>query len=294
MQNPLFIGAATALITPFKEDGSLDLEGLKQLVEFQIENGISAIVVAGTTGEASTLRFEEYSLLIAKSAEYINHRVPLIAGSGSNNTATAIRLSLEAEKRGADALLIVTPYYNKTTKNGLIQHYYAIADRVRIPIILYNIPGRTGIKIEPKTCKALSVHPNIIGIKDAGNNISETTEIARLCNDILLYSGNDDQILPFLSLGGAGVISVLGNIAPSEVQRICSLYQNGEHQKALTLHQKFLPLIHLLFEEVNPIPIKAAVKELNLPCGSPRLPLVSCTDALAKQIRKEMEKLNLI
>ncbi|MBQ7034446.1 MAG: 4-hydroxy-tetrahydrodipicolinate synthase [Clostridia bacterium] len=294
MQNPLFIGAATALITPFKEDGSLDLEGLKQLIELQIENGISAIVVAGTTGEASTLRFEEYSLLIAKSAEYINHRVPLIAGSGSNNTATAIRLSLEAEKRGANALLIVTPYYNKTTQNGLIQHYYAIADRVSIPIILYNIPGRTGLKIEPKTCKALSVHPNIIGIKDAGNNISETAEIAGLCNDILIYSGNDDQILPFLSLGGTGVISVLSNIAPSEVQRICYLYQNGEPQKALALHQKFLPLIRLLFEEVNPIPIKAAAKELNLPCGSPRLPLVSCTDALAKRIRKEMEKLNLI
>ena len=294
MQNPLFIGAATALITPFKEDGSLDLEGLKQLIEFQIENKISAIVVAGTTGEASTLRFEEYSLLVAKSAEYISHRVPLIVGSGSNNTATAIRLSLEAKKRGADGLLIVTPYYNKTTQNGLIRHYYAIADRVDIPIILYNIPGRTGLKIEPKTCKALSIHPNIIGIKDAGNNISDTAEIARLCNDISLYSGNDDQILPIFSLGGGGVISVLSNIAPSVVQQICSLYQNGEPQKALALHQKFLPLIRLLFEEVNPIPIKAAAKELNLPCGSPRLPLVSCTDALAKRIRKEMEKLNLI
>ncbi len=294
MKKPLFIGAATALITPFKDDGSLDLDGLKQLIEFQIENGINAIVVAGTTGEASTLHFEEYSLLIAKSAEYINHRIPLIAGSGSNNTATAIRLSLEAEKRGADALLIVTPYYNKTTQNGLIQHYYAIADRVNTPIILYNIPGRTGLKIDPKTCKALSVHPNIIGIKDAGNNIAETAEIARLCNDISLYSGNDDQILPFYALGGAGVISVLGNIAPSEVQRICRLYQDGEHQKALALHQKFLPLIHLLFEEVNPIPIKAAVKELCLPGGTPRLPLVSCSNELIKGIRKEMEILSLI
>lgn len=288
MKTVLFHGAATALITPFREDGTVDLEGLETLIEFQIENNIQALVLAGTTGESSTLTFEEFSLLIATAARIINHRVPLIAGAGCNNTATAIRLSLEAEKRGADALLSVTPYYNKTTQEGLVRHYKEICSRVKIPLILYHVPGRTGMRIEAATCKALAALPGVIGIKDAGGDISGTAELAA-CGALALYSGNDDQLLPVLSLGGEGIISVLSNIAPREVQNICTLFDRGEHKKAAREQLRLLPLIKLLFSSVNPIPVKKAVELLGLPAGNPRLPLVPADEATAARLQRAMQ-----
>lgn len=276
MKKKLFDGVATALVTPFSDDGMPDLDGLKLLIDRQIENGISALVIAGTTGEGSTLSFEEFSLLIAKSNEYIRGRVPLIAGTGSNNTATALKLSLEAKKRGADGLLMVTPYYNKTTQDGLIQHYYYIADRVQLPFILYNVPSRTGLKIQPETCRKLSEHPNIVAIKEASGDISNTMDILHSSPNLTLYSGNDDQMLPILAIGGDGLISVVSNVAPRETVNIYSLFKNGDIQKAITEHYRLLPLIRALFAQVNPIPVKRAMQLLNLPSGEPRLPLIPC------------------
>ncbi len=293
MKKKLFEGAATALITPFKEDGSLDLDGLGSLIEHQIESGISALVLAGTTGEGSTLSFEEFSLLIAKANEYIRHRVPLIAGTGSNNTATALKRSLEAEKQGADGLLIVTPYYNKTTQDGLIRHYCTIADQVDIPIILYNVPSRTGLKIDAQTCKILSEHPKIIGIKEASGSISNTLDIAAACPELTLYSGNDDQTLPILALGGDGVISVASNIIPLEMQRICTLFKEGEIQKAIREQKRLLPLLRALFCQVNPIPVKYAMQVLGLPAGEPRLPLIHCNENAEITIKNALHEAGL-
>lgn len=294
MEKVLFTGAATALVTPFKEDGTLDIDRLESLIEFQLQNGIQAIVIAGTTGEASTLSFEEFSLLVTKAALFIRHRVPMIVGTGSNDTAKALKLSLEAEKRGADGLLIVTPYYNKTTQDGLIRHYYTIADRVSLPILLYNVPGRTGLKIEATTCQRLFEHPRIIGLKDAGNNIGATADYMLHCKNRTIYSGNDDQILPILSLGGSGVISVLSNVAPFEVQNICSLFFNGNIKKATDEQLRLLPLIRILFSQVNPIPIKAAMKIIGHSAGDPRLPLVACDENTIELLKTEIKKANLI
>lgn len=285
-----FEGVATALITPFKEDDSIDFDGLAILIERQIENGVSAIVIAGTTGEASTLSFHEFSLLISKANEYIRNRVPLIVGTGSNNTAKALKFSLEAQKRGADALLMVTPYYNKTTQEGLIKHYYYTADRVKIPLILYNIPSRTGLKIAPQTCKKLSEHPNIVAIKEAGGDISTTMDIVSNAPELILYSGNDDQFLPMLSIGAKGIISVVSNIYPREMVNIYQHFKNNNINKAIELHYQLLPIIRILFQEVNPIPVKKALQIMNLPSGSPRLPLIPCskeTEALLIKSIKE-------
>lgn len=293
MKKQLFFGAATALITPFKQDNTLDIDGLKELIEFQIQSGIQALIIAGTTGEASTLSFEEYSRLIAKSNEFIAKRIPLIAGSGSNDTAKAIKLSLEAEKRGADGLLIVTPYYNKTTQNGLIRHYFEIADRVRLPIILYNIPTRAGMNIETQTFQRLCEHPNIVALKEASGSIGATADFIAARPDVSIYSGNDDQILPILSLGGAGVISVLSNVFPKEIQRICTLYQNGDNQKAAKEQLRFLPLMRLIFAQTNPIPIKHLMNQCNLPAGTPRLPLVPCDGSLCQKLTEECQNLKI-
>lgn len=293
MESILFEGVATALITPFKEDGTLDLDGLKILIDRQIESGISAIVIAGTTGEATTLSFEEYSLLIAKANEYIDKRIPLIAGSGSNNTAHALKLSLEAEKRGANGLLMVTPYYNKTTQEGLLSHYKHVADRVKIPIILYNVPSRTGLGISPNTCKALSEHPKIAAIKEASGNISNAMDILYAAPKLTLYSGNDDQLLPFLSIGGKGLISVVSNVAPRETVQIYQAFKDGEIDKAIKAHNKLLPLMRALFNQVNPIPVKRALQLLNLPAGTPRLPLVECDEATERQLKETIKKAEL-
>ena len=278
VKNILFEGAATALITPFDENGALNLECLERLIERQIEGGISALVLAGTTGEASTLSFEEYSQLIAFGSSIIRHRVPLIAGAGSNNTAKALKWSLEAEKRGADAVLSVTPYYNKTTQEGLYLHYKTIMDRIKIPAILYHIPGRTGMKMNIDTICKLAENPRIIGLKEASGDLSFAAHLASKC-DLPLYSGNDDQILPLLSLGGMGVISVLSNLLPREVQNICKFYKQGELKKATALQLEMIPLINLLFSSVNPIPVKKAMEIMGFSCGKPRLPLVECDKA---------------
>ncbi len=293
MSTKLFKGAATALITPFKSDGSVDFDGLEELIEIQIENGIQAIVVAGTTGEASTLSFEEYSLLISKAAFYIRHRVPLIAGSGSNNTDVAIKRSLEAQKRGADGLLIVTPYYNKTTQDGLILHYFSIADRVKLPIIMYNVPSRTGIKIEPQTMKKIAEHPNVIALKEASGDISALADIRSLCPELLIYCGNDDQIVPFLSLGSCGTISVLSNILPKEIQNIHKLFFEKQTEIAAKEQIRLLPLIRSIFSEINPIPIKGIMNDLGFPSGSPRLPLVPSSVDCIERIRQELSNLNI-
>ncbi len=286
MKKQIFNGAATALVTPFKEDGSLDIGSLAELIEFQIENGIRGIVLSGTTGEGSTLSNEEFCLLIQKGAEFIHGRVPLIAGTGSNNTETAIRRSMDAESLGADALLIVTPYYNKTTQAGLIRHYQHILDAVDLPAILYNVPSRTGLAIEPETLRVLSDHPQITGIKEASGNISKTADFLASAPELPLYSGNDDQTLPTLSLGGCGVISVLSNIAPQEVQRICTLFEQGKTEKAAKLQLRLLPLVRALFGEVNPIPIKYAMKLQGFSVGNPRLPLVPCEEKTREIIQK--------
>lgn len=293
MSTKLFTGAATALITPFQSDGSIDFDGLEELIEIQIQNGIQAIVVAGTTGEASTLSFEEYSLLISKSAFYINHRVPLIAGSGSNNTDVAIKRSLEAQKRGADGLLIVTPYYNKTTQEGLIRHYLSIADRVKLPIIMYNVPSRTGIKIEPQTMKKITEHSNVIALKEAGGDISGLADIRSLCPDLSVYCGNDDQIVPFLSLGSCGTISVISNILPKEVQKIHNLFFDNQTKSAAKEQLRLLPLIRAIFSEINPIPIKGIMNHLGLPAGSPRLPLIPCSIDCIERMKRELSSLGI-
>ncbi len=287
MKKVLFKGCSTALITPFTNDG-VDFEELRKLIEFQILEGIDSLIICGTTGESSTMSLEEKKSVIEFSIKIANGRVPIIAGTGGNNTKEVISLSKYAESVGADGLLLVTPYYNKTTQNGLIAHFTEIAKSVSLPIILYNVPSRTGLNIEPETCLELSKIPNIVGIKEASGNISQVAKIANLCQDNLaIYSGNDDQIVPILSLGGLGVISVLSNIYPKYVHDLVMDYLTGNWQKATASQVYAIPLINALFSEVNPIPIKYAVNKIGFKAGLPRLPLVELSD-------KNKEKIDLI
>ncbi len=273
MKNTVFKGVATAIVTPFKNN-RIDYESFDRLVEWQIASGINAIVVAGTTGEGSTLTDAEHKELIAHCVETVNHRVPVIAGTGSNDTAYAISLSKYACEVGADALLLVTPYYNKATQNGLYESFKAIADEVDKPCILYNVPSRTGCNLKPETVLRLAEHKNIVAIKEAGGDISQVAELARLVGDKLdIYSGNDDQIVPILSLGGSGVISVLSNVAPSDTVKLCDSFFAGDIASSRDLQLKYLPLISALFCEVNPIPVKCAVSKLGYGENSLRLPL---------------------
>lgn len=275
MKKILFIGCGTAIATPFTNENKINYEVLKKYLDFQMENKVDAIIVCGTTGESATLSNDEKKELINFTVKYVNKKVPVIAGTGSNNTKFAIELSRYAEKVGADGLLVVTPYYNKTTQEGLIEHYTEIARKVKIPIIMYNVPSRTGVNILPETCLELSKIENIVAIKEASGNISQIAKIAQLCKDNLyIYSGNDDQILPILSIGGIGVISVLSNIKPKEVHDICEKYINGNIDNAKEIFLKFLPLANSLFCEVNPIPIKYALSKIGYDFGKPRLPLV--------------------
>ena len=275
MKKILFRGCGTAIATPFTNENKINYEVLKKYLDFQMENKVDAIIVCGTTGESATLSNDEKKELINFTVKYVNKKVPVIAGTGSNNTKFAIELSRYAEKVGADGLLVVTPYYNKTTQEGLIEHYTEIAKKVKIPIIMYNVPSRTGVNILPETCLELSKIENIVAIKEASGNISQIAKIAQLCKDNLyIYSGNDDQILPILSIGGIGVISVLSNIKPKEVHDICEKYINGNIDNAKEIFLKFLPLANSLFCEVNPIPIKYALSKIGYDFGKPRLPLV--------------------
>jgi len=288
----LFKGVGTALITPFKKDGNIDYETLKKLIDFQIKNKADAIIIAGTTGEASTLTREEHMNLIKECVKYVDKRIPVIAGTGSNNTKTAINNSKEAEQLGADGLLIVTPYYNKTTQNGLINHYKKISEQVNIPIILYNVPSRTGLNIEPNTVKELVEQTNNIkGIKEASGNINNIIEIKNLLGDkINIYSGNDDQIVPILSLGGAGVISVISNILPKETHELVENYLKGDIEKSRKEQIKMLKLIKALFIETNPIPIKKAMEEMKLINGTLREPLVELEEEHKKILKREMRR----
>ncbi len=270
----IFKGAATAIVTPLNEQG-IDYDSFGRLIEFQIASGIDAIVVAGTTGESPTLNDAEHKEVIDYAVKKIAGRVPVIAGTGSNDTDYAVELTKHACEAGVDGLLCVTPYYNKTTQRGLVTMYNKIADAATKPIILYNVPSRTGVNIEAKTCQALSQHPMINSVKEASGNISQVAEIAALCGeDMYIYSGNDDQILPILSLGGMGVISVLSNILPKETVEMCSRFFKGDVNGSLDIQLKLLPLINQLFCEVNPIPVKAATAAMGYGENYLRLPLV--------------------
>ena len=294
MKNTLFCGAATAIVTPMTREG-VDYETLARLIEFQIEGGISALVITGTTGEASTLTTEEHREVIRFAVEKIAGRVPVIAGTGSNDTAYAIEDSICACKAGADALLVVAPYYNKATQNGLVAHFTAIADAVDKPIILYNVPSRTGSNILPETVARLSEHPNIVAIKEASGDISQVAKVAALCGDkIDIYSGNDDQILPVLSLGGKGVISVLSNILPGETDAMCKKFMEGDVKGATALQLKYLPLVQRLFSEVNPIPVKAAVAAMGFGENYLRLPLTPMEEKNRMCLLEEMKKQNIL
>ena len=264
----IFTGAGVAIVTPFKEDGSIDFAKLNEVIDFQIENGTDSIIICGTTGESATMSHEEHLDTIKACVEHVNGRVPVIAGTGSNCTETAIYLSQEAEKLGADALLVVTPYYNKATQNGLIEHFTMVANSVKLPIILYNVPSRTGCNILPKTAVTLAKNvENIVAIKEASGNISQVVELAALAQGCIdIYSGNDDQVIPLLSLGGKGVISVLSNVAPRQTHDMVMEYLNGNTEKALKLQLDMLELCNALFCEVNPIPVKKAVELMGL-CG---------------------------
>ena len=285
MKKCIFKGVATALATPFSENG-INITEFEKFINFQIDSGINALVVCGTTGEASTMSKEEKIATIKCAVKTSAGRVPIIAGTGSNNTSSAIEMATIAEILGVDALLIVTPYYNKTTQNGLIEHYKSISNSVSIPIILYNVPSRTGMNISPETCLELSKIENIVGIKEASGNISQITKIASLCGDnLLIYSGNDDQILPILSLGGQGVISVLSNINPSLTLDITNSFFSGNLSDSLKYQLKALPIINALFEETNPIPVKEALNLLGFNFGEPRLPLIKCSDNLRNKLK---------
>ena len=291
----IFTGAGVALITPMNEDGGVNYEKLEEILEFQIANNTDAIIICGTTGEASTLSDEEHLECIRVACEVTNKRIPVIAGTGSNCTESAVYLSIEAQKRGADGLLLVTPYYNKATQNGLKAHYTAVAKKVDIPIILYNVPSRTGTTIAPKTVVELCREvPNIVGVKDATGNISEVAEVMSLAEgDVDLYSGNDDQITPVLSLGGKGVISVLSNILPKETHDIAASYLKGDVAASRELQLKYFALIKAIFREVNPIPIKKAMNLMGMEVGSLRLPLTEMEDANAKVLAEEMRKVGI-
>lgn len=291
----IFKGAGVAIITPFHEDGSVNYEKLGELIEFQIANKTDAIIICGTTGEASTLTHEEHLECIKYTIDKVAKRVPVIAGTGSNCTETAIYLSQEAEKYGADALLVVTPYYNKATQKGLIAHYTAVANSVKVPIIMYNVPSRTGCNIQPETAVTLAKNlENIVGIKEASGNISQVAKLMQLADGCIdLYSGNDDQIVPILSLGGLGVISVLSNVAPTQAHDIVELYMNGKVQESAKLQLKALPLIHQLFCEVNPIPVKAAVNLMGMEAGPLRMPMTEMEDAHKEELKKAMKEFGI-
>ncbi len=274
MKNTVFKGVGTAIITPFDKDGNVDYESFGRLIDWQIEKGVDSIIVAGTTGEGSTLDDAEHKAVVKYCVEKVDGRVPVVAGTGSNDTAYAIELTKYCCEVGADAMLLVTPYYNKATQRGLYESFKAIADISTKPCILYNVPSRTGCNLLPATVAQLAKHPNIVGIKEACGNISQIAEVAALCGDeIDIYSGNDDQIVPILSLGGKGVISVLANVLPEETCEICNSFFEGRVADSARLQLKLLPLINALFCEVNPIPVKAACAAMGYGANKLRLPL---------------------
>lgn len=291
MKKRIFTGAATALITPMNEDGSVNFDRLSTLVDEQIKGGIDALVICGTTGEKSTLNYDEHVKVIETAAKANGGRVPLIAGTGSNDTVYSVGLCADAEKAGADAFLMVTPYYNKTSQRGLVAHYNYIADRVNKPIILYNVPSRTGVAIKPETYKELSKHPNIVATKEANGDLSSVAKTRYLCGDDLdIYSGNDDQVVPMMSLGGIGVISVMSNILPRVMHEICAEYLSGNTQKSAELQIKYTGLMNALFSDVNPIPVKAAMNLLGMNAGPCRLPLYPMDKNALENLKEKLKE----
>lgn len=293
MKEVLFSGSACALVTPFDpEEKEVDLSKYEDLCRFQLENGTQALVVCGTTGEAATLSYEERSLCISTAVRCCDGKIPVIAGTGSNNTETAVRLSNDAEKEGVDGLLIVTPFYNKASQEGIVAHYGYIAQRVSCPIIVYNVPSRTGVDIKPETYKALSEIKNIVGIKEANGNISSVIQTVSVC-DLTLYSGNDEQTVPMMSVGAKGVISVAANIIPQTMQELTRLCEEQEYRQAADLQTRLTELEKILFSDINPIPIKTMMHCLKLCDASVRLPLTPCRDALRQKITEIAKHLNM-
>lgn len=288
MKKTMFKGAGVALVTPFKEDGAVDYEGITKLLEFQIKNKTDAIIICGTSGESATMPDSEHLKVIEHAVKVVNGRIPVIAGTGSNDTAHCVELSKKAEALGVDGLLLVTPYYNKASKKGLVLHYSAVAGSVKIPICLYNVPSRTGVNLPIDVLKELAKLDNIVAIKEASGNISYLMQVAAEVPELDIYSGNDDMIVPVLSAGGKGVISVVSNILPEDTHNICEYFFNGEIEKSRELQLKMLNLINNLFIEVNPIPVKAALKLMGLPSGTLRLPLCDISDANREILKKSM------
>ena len=295
MKKPVFTGAAVAIITPMHADGSVNYEELGRIIEDQIAHQTDAIVICGTTGESPALDHEEHTECIRYTVKKVAGRVPVIAGTGSNDTRYAIQLSQQAQEDGADALLLVTPYYNKTSQAGLVAHYTAIANAVDLPCILYNVPSRTGCNLQPSTLAELAKLPNINAVKEASGNISQVAEIAELCGENLnIYSGNDDQIVPLMALGGKGVISVLSNVAPQYTHDLCAKWLDGDTAGSLEMQLKALPLCKALFADVNPIPVKWAMRRLGWQAGACRLPLVATSAAVQERLETAMRDFGLL
>jgi len=289
MKQTIFKGAATALVTPMNGDGSVNFKRLESLVNEQITAGIDALVICGTTGEKSTLRYDEHLKVIEVACKACNKRVPIIAGTGSNDTVYSVELCNDAEAVGADAFLMVAPYYNKTSQAGLVAHYNYIADRVNKPIILYNVPSRTGVAIKPETYKELSKHQNIVAVKEANGDLSAIAKTRYLCgDDLAIYSGNDDQVVPVMSLGGLGVISVLSNVLPNETHIMCHEYLNGNTEKAREMQIKYTGLIDALFCDVNPIPVKTAMNLAGMDVGPVRLPLYPMNESNLAYLKEKL------
>lgn len=295
MKKTIFQGSGVAIVTPMNSDGSINYKVFEEIIEFQISNETDSIIVCGTTGESATLNHEEHCKVIQYCVEKVNGRVPVIAGTGSNDTKYALELSLEAQKLGVDALLSVTPYYNKTSQSGLIRHYNYIADGVDLPIILYNVPSRTGCNIIPETYLELSKHPNIVGIKEANGDISSVVKTISICGDnIDIYSGNDEQAIPIMSVGGKGVISVFANICPKISHDICSKFLSGDIKESNKIQREYYELMSDLFCDVNPIPVKAAMNILGFECGECRMPLNNLNSSNFEKLKNAMRKYKLI
>lgn len=295
MKKTIFTGVATALVTPMNPDGSINFPRFRTLIDEQIEAGIPALVICGTTGESATMTLEEHSEVIREAIKHANGRVKIIAGAGSNDTKCAADLAIEAEKAGADALLIVTPYYNKATQAGLVAHYKYIAERVSLPIILYNVPSRTGVNIKPETYAKLAEVENIVAIKEANGDVSSVVKTRLLCGDKLdIYSGNDDQIVPIMALGGKGVISVLSNVMPKETVEMCDKMFSGDLEGAAAMQIELSSLIDALFIEVNPIPVKEAMNEMGMNMGPVRLPMTPMEPSTKAVLINELKKFELI
>lgn len=292
----IFTGSGVAIVTPMKENLEVNYDKLDELIDFHVNNGTDCIVIAGTTGEGATLSMEEHRNVIRAAVEFTKHRIPVVAGTGSNCTKTAIQLTKEAEEDGADGALIVTPYYNKATQAGLIQHYSQIASETKLPIILYNVPGRTGCNILPETVATLvRENENIVGLKEATGNMAQASKTMYLCDGNLeLYSGEDGLVVPLMAIGGIGVISVIANIAPKQTHDMCASYLAGDHETALKLQMKSLPLVDALFSEVNPIPVKRALNMMGMDVGSLRAPLCEMSDANVAVLKQAMTEYGLL